>query len=384
LAPPAKLTSMVGDMASEIRPSSRYREIYQAIRDEIARGSYGPGEKLPTGAQLCERFGVARATVGRAIEALEQDGLIHRRRGSGTYVLRVDRPGTVKPTLAFFAPFVRRNEELPHVESHIVRHLAELAGHDQVRLGFHCLQPIHGSTGAQFAAATDRLLASEPHGVLYYPAELLPEEMHLNGDAVGRLQRAGCKVVLIDRELDTSPHRSELTRIGYDNVRGGILLVDHLVSVGCRRIVFVGRDTTATSIEDRMAGYWTGLCRNGIRPEPTLVFEPHDVTREVCEAIMKAKPDAIICYADRVCARIGQHFAAMGVRIGEDVKMAGFDDDPIAALLPVPLTTIRLPARPFAKAAYDAVLRRINSEDERVRQIIVDCELVVRESTRNE
>ena len=64
--------------------------------------------------------------------------------------------------------------------------------------------------------------------------------MHINVTTVERLINAGCKVVLIDRELDVSPHRSELTRIGYDNVRGGILLVNHLVSNGSKRIAFVG------------------------------------------------------------------------------------------------------------------------------------------------
>ena len=111
------------------------------------------------------------------------------------------------------------------------------------------------------------------------------------------------------------------------------------------------------------------------------MFQPEEITREFCEWLIKSRPDAIVCYADRICAQIGQHFAAMGVQIGKDVKMAGFDDDPIASLLPVPLTTVRLPANPFAKAAYDAVTRRIKSDEKHVRQILIDCELVVREST---
>lgn len=373
--------SMLINAMADSNITSHYQKIYQTIRDEIVRGNYKPGEKLPTGAQLCARFKVARATVGRAIENLEQDGLIRRRQGSGTYVQRVDHPHGVKPTITFFAPFVERNEELPHVESLIVRHLAELTGGDQVRLGFHGLGSHQGTTEEQFHAATEALLASEPHGVLYYPAELPKEKMHLNMLTVQRLLDVGCKVVLIDRELDASPYRSELTRIGYDNVRGGILLVNHLVSIGCKRIAFVGGAFVATSLEDRMAGYWTGLLRNGLDVDSDLMFEPKEITREFCEQLMESRPDAIICYADRICARIGQHFAAMGVRIGKEVKMAGFDDDPIASLLPVPLTTIRLPAGPFAKAAYDAVTRRIKSNEKHIRQILIDCELIIREST---
>ena len=366
---------------NEPKNTLRYREIYQTIRDEIVQGKYKPGDKLPTGAQLCARFSVARATAGRAILDLEKEGLIRRRQGSGTYVMRVDRPHKVKPTLAFFAPFVERNEELPYVESLIVRHLAELAGYDQVRLGFQGLQSHLGTIEDRFRAATSTLLDSRPDGVLYYPALLPPEEMYVNTLTVQRLLDAGSEVILIDRELDTSPCRSGLTRIGYDNVRGGILLTNHLVSRGCKRIAFVGANVVATSIEDRMAGYLVGLQRNGIRVQSSWIFEPKEITREFCERVLNCQPDGIICYADRICARIGQHFSAMGIQIGRDIKMAGFDDDPIASLLPVPLTTIRLPASSFAKAAYDAVTRRIQSDQKNVRQILIDCELVVRKST---
>ena len=94
-----------------------------------------------------------------------------------------------------------------------------------------------------------------------------------------------------------------------------------------------------------------------------------------------AKPDAIISKMDRFAALIGRHLIEQGLQIGRDVKMAGFDDDPIAELLPVSLTTIRLPIRTFVKAAYEAMLDNLTGADKSARQIIVDTELVVRNST---
>ena len=70
-----------------------------------------------------------------------------------------------------------------------------------------------------------------------------------------------------------------------------------------------------------------------------------------------------------------------GLQIGRDIKLAGFDDDPIAELLPVSLTTIRLPVQPFAQAAYEAMLGLIASAETSPRQVIIDTELVVRNST---
>ncbi|MCV6595041.1 MAG: phosphonate metabolism transcriptional regulator PhnF [Silicimonas sp.] len=64
-----------------------WQSIDRALRQEIATGAYGPGEKLPTEARLAERFGVNRHTVRRALAQMAEDGLVHARRGAGVFVL---------------------------------------------------------------------------------------------------------------------------------------------------------------------------------------------------------------------------------------------------------------------------------------------------------
>ncbi len=63
-----------------------WAEIARALRSDIADGGYGPGDRLPTEAQLAARFGVNRHTVRHAISALVEDGLVRTRRGSGAFV----------------------------------------------------------------------------------------------------------------------------------------------------------------------------------------------------------------------------------------------------------------------------------------------------------
>ncbi len=69
------------------------------------------------------------------------------------------------------------------------------------------------------------------------------------------------------------------------------------------------------------------------------------------------------------------------MRQAHDIMLAGFDDDPIASHLPVPLTTVRLPPLPFAEVAFDALEQWLVNPTVGPRQIIIDTELVVREST---
>ncbi len=63
-----------------------WQRILDTLSAEIDGGLYPPGAKLPTEAELSQRFGVNRHTVRRALEGLRSDGRIHVRRGSGAYV----------------------------------------------------------------------------------------------------------------------------------------------------------------------------------------------------------------------------------------------------------------------------------------------------------
>lgn len=68
--------------------STLWSAIRDTLSDEIGRGRYGPGDRLPTEARLAERFGVNRHTVRRALAALAEAGAIHSRRGAGVFVSR--------------------------------------------------------------------------------------------------------------------------------------------------------------------------------------------------------------------------------------------------------------------------------------------------------
>lgn len=63
-----------------------WRAIADALREDMATGRYGPGDKLPTEAALADRFGVNRHTVRHGIAALVEAGLVRTRRGSGAFV----------------------------------------------------------------------------------------------------------------------------------------------------------------------------------------------------------------------------------------------------------------------------------------------------------
>jgi GntR family transcriptional regulator len=74
-----------------------YRRIADDIRGALETGSLGPGQRLPSELDLAQRYGVTRMTIRSALDPLERQGLVVRRRGAGTFVaehvplMRVDR-----------------------------------------------------------------------------------------------------------------------------------------------------------------------------------------------------------------------------------------------------------------------------------------------------
>ena len=64
----------------------KYQQILNSLRDAIAAGRYGQGQRLPSESELVRAFGASRITVNRALRELQLAGLIERRAGSGSYV----------------------------------------------------------------------------------------------------------------------------------------------------------------------------------------------------------------------------------------------------------------------------------------------------------
>jgi DNA-binding transcriptional regulator YhcF (GntR family) len=81
-------------------PRPPYQQVANSLRAAILTRTFQPGEKLPSGPQLAERYGVARMTVQQAIRLLRDEGLVVSRQGSGVFVReRTERPVGLRPHL---------------------------------------------------------------------------------------------------------------------------------------------------------------------------------------------------------------------------------------------------------------------------------------------
>lgn len=84
----------------------RYRVLAEHLGEQIRRGTFDVGEKMPTEAQLCHQHGLSRGTVRHALHHLERAGMINRRPGAGSQVLSRFPTGSYQPLASNAADIV--------------------------------------------------------------------------------------------------------------------------------------------------------------------------------------------------------------------------------------------------------------------------------------
>ena len=188
---------------------------------------------------------------------------------------------------------------------------------------------------------------------------------------------------------------SGIPTVSVDNRAGMADIVDHLVSLGHRRIAFAGPKRLG-DITEREEAYRASLERHGLpRTEAYVVDAANEFAGGVAafDQLMDlaVPPTAIVAPTDVLA--IGMLHAAQrrGLHVPDDVSVSGFDDIPVAAVSVPALTTVRMPTEAMVTAALDLVIgpRRAASDGRRARDgrgstnhhPVLRPELVVRAST---
>ncbi len=174
--------------------------------------------------------------------------------------------------------------------------------------------------------------------------------------------------------------------IGFDNGRAGYLAARHLIERGHTRIGFVsGPQASNDRMALRIAGVRRALAEAGHELSPTLVSE-QDFSlsggKRGAHALMSlaAPPTAIIGGNDMIAAGALHELAARGLRVPDDVSVAGIEDLEIATFTTPTLTTVRLPTAEIGAATARHLLSLLRNETVQ-RRTEFPIALVQREST---
>jgi len=147
-----------------------------------------------------------------------------------------------------------------------------------------------------------------------------------------------------------------IPQIEVDNRDAARGMTEYLASLGHRRIAYLCGPSENVLEHERIKGYREGLERACLALDPQLIW-PGDYSLEAgfragsALAAGTARPSAVFCSNDEMAIGLMQALAASGVKVPDEVSVAGFDDIELAALVQPSLTTVRQPRREIGRTA---------------------------------
>jgi DNA-binding LacI/PurR family transcriptional regulator len=158
-------------------------------------------------------------------------------------------------------------------------------------------------------------------------------------------------------------------------------MTEHLLRQGAKRVAFLARDGSAETVDDRIAGYRDALfAQDGTLSNYLLLRGDGSDVEALRMTLQDSKVDAFVCANDHTAAHLMHSLLSLGVRIPEEIRIAGVDDVKYAGLLPVPLTTFHQPCLDIGAAAVAAMKERIGNPHLVGRSILLNGQIVIRSS----
>jgi LacI family transcriptional regulator len=200
-------------------------------------------------------------------------------------------------------------------------------------------------------------------------------------DAAGLAEIAsvGIPIVLAMRRVPGA----QVSVVAPNNRDGAVRAVEHLVSLGHRRLVFLGGVASMSAFAERSGGFLEGMARAGLAPGALIEATPNKAGGAAAldrALLAPQRPTAALCFNDIVAIGATHALARAGLRTGVDFAIVGFDDIAEAAQMAPPLTTVAVDAAGLGERAARMLLKQIDSGAPRVETYIGEARLVVRES----
>jgi LacI family transcriptional regulator len=203
----------------------------------------------------------------------------------------------------------------------------------------------------------------------------------LNDDVLAAVLARFPSAVLVNRRSGNPNVGAVLA----DDESGARMLMAHLLSNGRSSIGFLAGPPMSHSGSARLRGYQAALAVAGLPYEDALVQPCAPVVSgglDAALALLAAQPQisALFCYNDLAAVGALQACARLGLRVPDDVAVAGFDDIPLAALMTPPLTTCCVPRYELGVRATQMLLTQIDGRPGECCEAVVPVELIRRAS----
>ena len=243
------------------------------------------------------------------------------------------------------------------------------------RAGYGLLLCNAGESQEQSLRCLTMLQNNRVEGVLLTPVQSDWRDVRL-------LQAAGIPFVLVLRHA----LGVETDYVIPDHVRGGYLVCRHLLALGHRRLGHIAGPLYLSSAQGRLAGYRQALAEAGLPYDEALMdVAPFTIAGGYAagQRLLERADRPTAIFAGNDLQAIGALKAArqLGLRVPEDLALAGGDDIPLLEMLDPPLTTFHVPLFEIGARAAEVLLEKLAGRCEGLQQIVYPPQLIIRRSS---
>ncbi|MGI8451197.1 MAG: LacI family DNA-binding transcriptional regulator, partial [Streptosporangiaceae bacterium] len=197
------------------------------------------------------------------------------------------------------------------------------------------------------------------------------------------LRACGFPFVVVDPR---APMPRDIAAVSAAHLAGARSITSHLTGLGHRRIGVIAGPRNWLASDARLAGHASALANVGVLPDHGLVRAGEATAQFGYEAAgelldLPQRPTALIGFNDKVAVGALTAAARRGLRVPEELSVAGFDDIDLAQANRPLLTTVRQPLQEMGRLAVSLLIRLIEQQRLDALHIELATELVIRDST---
>jgi GntR family transcriptional regulator of arabinose operon len=329
----------------------KYRAVVDWAKETIEEKELGAGDRFFSEAELCEIHGVSRQTVRQALNVLERQDVLIRKRGSGTFVkaaLKSDGKPTVRVGVisTYFSDYI-----FPSIVTGIERVLAK----NKMSMSL----AITNNRVSNEAHALQGMLNQNVVGLIVEPSKsALPNP---NVALYEEIRHRGLPLMFFNAKYPWS----DFPCAAMDDVAAGHIVTQHLIAAGHRKIsgIFTCDDIQG---HKRYEGFMKCFEENGIPDAEQRVFwystnEKLSLFEFSGERVIELLKDstAVVCYNDELAVSLLKFCKNHGYHVPGDISVVGIDDSKFARVCEPQLTTARHPQQKLGETAASALIEML-------------------------
>jgi len=347
---------------------SKHERLYRDLKEELVM--LNPGDKIPSVRDIMQDYSVSQATVTKSISRLQNESLLEKNLGLGTFVTDevLKYKKNAAPIILVATPRwnsawyvgIERNFELAQKE-----------------YGFS-VEFIHYDWQDGIPA---KLPDRKADGLIIIPSVKITQEY------VKQIEEFQMPFAILDRSVENIPVNSVCS----DNQFSGALAADHLIKLGHKKLALIISEPKVTSVTGRIDGFVQYCELQGVKVE---IIDCHinsgdraveKVYQTLKDRLKQSLPDYTGIFVTSETAALGIYkaFYENGMSIPQDVSIVGVDDQADSDFYFPALTTISSNLPKLVNAASKILLSQIKGDNEdNFSQQKIKSEIIIRESTR--